>query len=582
MRISRRSSIIGFAAVSALALSSCASTGNNASSSSGDKGSKSVSMAIVNTFSSLNSNSADGNVDTNGMIANMTTSGFYSINNKLEVVHNDWFGTYEESDKGDGMEVKYTVKDDMKWSDGNEIGEGDLLLAWAVLSGHFDDSEKDLTYFSYAGDTAGLGNAGVPVLSDNGKTITFTYPQKFADWEVAYDIVATPAHVVAKLAGMDEDKLVEVIKNAKPGEENADLRKIADAWNTGFNTTTMPSEDLIVCNGPYKLDAVVENQSVTLVANENYQGPKKPAISEITLKILPDAAAQIQALKNGDVDVITPQASIDTVSQAKALDNAETHVAPDLSYDHLDLNFHSDVFKDENVRKAFLLTIPRQDVVDKLIKPMQPDAVVLNSELFVVSQGKAYEEAVKQNNSSEYPTTDPEANIAKAKELLNGATPTVKILYNNKNSNRENTFQMIKEAAGKAGFKVESLGSEQWASELSKGPEGYYDASIFGWVSPGVGHESLGQIFATDGGSNFTGYSNATVDEDAKKVMSTVDNAEIQKVLIQADGELFKDGYGLPLFQSPSLVAYNKSISGIDPKPGQYPATWNIVDWDIK
>lgn len=582
MRKTRISSALGLSAVAALALSACASSDTGASNTSGSDAAasdKSVSIAITNVFSSLNVGTAEGNSDTNGIIAQMTNRGFYTITNTFDIRHNEWFGTYSMTEEGEGIKVDYKVNDDQKWSDGNDIDKGDLLLAWATQSGHFDSEDGELTYFDFAGETAGLGGAEVPVVSEDGRSISFTYPKAFADWEIAYNI-DMPAHVVAELAGLTEDELIETIETATPGEENENLRKIADAWNTGYNTTTMPAnEALTVGNGPYLVTAVEENQSVTLTANPNYQGDKKPAINEVVLKVQGDVATQIQALQNGEVNAVAPQASIDTVSQLQALSGVVTDTQPDQAYDHLDLNVkEGSPFADENVRKAFLLTVPRQDIVDKLIKPMDANAEVLNSQLYVASDAENYAKTVESNNSSEYPSDDMDANIAKAKELLGGQTPTIRILYNNKNPNRINSFQMIKESAEKAGFVVVDAGSEQWSSLL---PGGDYEASIFGWVSSGVGNSALGQIFKTGSSSNFTSYSNSTVDAAADEIMTTTDTDRIEELKMQADGELFKDGYGLPLFQSIAVASYSDTITGVEPKPGQQPLTWNIEEWDI-
>ncbi|MFW0181489.1 ABC transporter family substrate-binding protein [Rothia sp. P5766] len=585
MRTTRISSALGLSAVAALALSACAGSSNTAGGGSGSSGDKSVSIAITNVFSSLNTGTASGNTDTNSIITQMTSRGFYTITDKFDIHHNDWFGSYEKKDDGDGIKVEYTVNEGQKWSDGNEIDKGDLLLAWAVQSGYFNGEGEDaVTYFDWAGDTTGLAPAGKPTLSEDGRSITFNYPQAFADWEIAYDVAGngygTPAHVVAELAGMDEETLVQTLETATPGEENENLRKIADAWNTGFNTTTMPSNKaLTVGNGPYLVTGVQENQSVTLTANPEYQGETKPAINEVILKVLPDAAGQVQALQNGDVNAVAPQASIDTVSQLESLENAVTKTQPDQSYDHLDLNMkEGSPFADENVRKAFLLTVPRQDIVNKLIKPMDDKAEVLNSQLYLVSDADNYKKTVESNNSDMYPLDDMDANIAKAKELLDGKTPTIRILYNSKNSNRVNSFQMIKESAEKAGFKVEDAGSEQWGTLLSGGD---YEASIFGWVSSGVDNVALGQIFKTGSSSNFTQYSNASVDASADQIMKTTDEAKINELKMSADAETFKDGYGLPLFQSIAVTSYSDFLTGVKPKPGQQPLTWNIEEWDI-
>ena len=63
--------------------------------------------------------------------------------------------------------------------------------------------------------------------------------------------------------------------------------------------------------------------------------------------------------------------------------------------------------------------------------------------------------------------------------------------------------------------------------------------------------------------------------------MKTTDQSKIEQLKQSADAELFKDAYGLPLFQSVAVASYNDAITGVKPKPGQQPLTWNAEEWDI-
>ena len=196
MRKTRISSALSLSAVAALALSACASSDTGASNNSGSgsdaaASDKSVSIAITNVFSSLNVGTAEGNSDTNGIIAQMTNRGFYTVTNTFDIRHNEWFGTYSMTEEGEGIKVDYKVNDDQKWSDGNDIDKGDLLLAWATQSGHFDSEDGELTYFDFAGETAGLGGAEVPVVSEDGRSISFTYPQALLTGKLPTMLLAT-------------------------------------------------------------------------------------------------------------------------------------------------------------------------------------------------------------------------------------------------------------------------------------------------------------------------------------------------------------------------------------------------------
>ena len=156
-------------------------------------------------------------------------------------------------------------------------------------------------------------------------------------------------------------------------------------------------------------------------------------------------------------------------------------------------------------------TVPRKDIVNKIIGKLDPNAKPLDSQIFVPQQA-AYADSAKNNGSSAFQDVD----IDGAKKLLNGATPEIRIMYNKDNPNRVDAFSLIRESATKAGFKIVDggLGASDWGKALGKGG---YDATIFGWINPGVGVSGVPQIFKTDGGNNFNQFSNT----DADKLMGS-------------------------------------------------------------
>jgi peptide/nickel transport system substrate-binding protein len=199
---------------------------------------------------------------------------------------------------------------------------------------------------------------------------------------------------------------------------------------------------------------------------------------------------------------------------------------------------------------------------------------VLNSQQFVTNQPQ-YEDAVAANGYSDFAEPD----IARATELLAGQTPTVRILYNTNNPNRVDAFQLIQASAAEAGFVVEDLGSPDWSTLL---PTGNYDASIFGWISAGVGYAGLPQIWKTGGGGNYNGYSNPEVDALVDETQVTIgDEERIDEIMIEIDRITRDDFYGLPLFQVPGLAATNGAVEGVAYNGSQTGIIWNTWEWTL-
>lgn len=583
MKIRRIGAPIAIAAIAAMAVAGCTTTGETPTTATGGT----ITVAEVNELTGFNPNSSVGNLDMNSKLAGYTRSGFFYLDDTLNIIPDESFGTVEKT-SDDPLVVKYTLADTATWSDGTPVTADDMMLAWAVQSGYFNDATSDdegnvtsgTTYFDYAGDTSGLGLADKPVIGDDNMSITLTYSEPYADWQLVNPIDA-PAHVVAEQAGVDIADVLAAMESmprgdaASPAEANPDLKAFADFWNTGFDATSLPSDkSLYLSSAAMVLDSWVPKQSITLVKNTEYKGDLVPSVDKIVVRFIGDAQAQVTALQNGEVDVINPQASADTISSLQALDNVTTLTGDQFSYDHLDLSFNTPVFKDANVREAFLKVVPRQQILDAIVTPQNPDAELDNSQLFFPGTD-GYAATIKVNGSDAFNTVDVEG----AKALLAGATPEVRIMYNTKNPNRVASFQAIQASAEQAGFKIVDAGAENWGSLLGSGT---YDATIFGWISSGVGVAGVPQIFGTTGGGNFSGYSNAEVDKLATQLQVTLEKADQDAIQVEIDTLLWQDFYGVPLFVAPGVMAHSDSVTGVVYYPGQAGVGWNYWEWAKK
>lgn len=580
-------SAVAVAGVAALALSACTTSGSTSTSSAAKGGT--VTVAVVNDLTSLNSQTPQGNLDTNGQVGYLDGSygsGFQYIDNNYKIVHDKSFGTFEKT-SDDPLTVKYTLPSNAKWSDGQPVTADDMVLGWAMQSAYYDSAtlnpdtgevEKGTQYFTPAAGTAGIDQTAYPTVSSDNRSITLKYAKPFVDWEL-FNPIAQPAHIVAKKAGLssaaDLTKLLKSLpKGDKENPQPADptLEKAAKFVNTGYDITAFPTDkDLLVASGPFVVSAWTPGQSITMTKNKYYWGDNKGNVDKIVFRIIPDANAQVTALQNGEVDIINPQASADTLTALKNT-SAKVLTGDQASYDHLDLNFGSQVFSDPKVREAFLKTIPRQQILDSIVTPVNPKAKVLDSQIWLPNQSE-YSNAVKSNGSDAYSKVD----IDGAKKLLAGATPTVRILYNTNNPNRVDEFQAISASAAKAGFKVVDAGSPQWSTLL---PGGDYDASLFGWISPGAGTSQIPQLFTTGGGGNYNRYNN--MNDVAVQTQTTLDKDELTKLELQIDTATFKDGYGLPLFQLPGVFGVNARVDGVKYMGNQTGPFWNFWEWSVK
>src|SRR6185312_7422103 len=247
------------------------------------------------------------------------------------------------------------------------------------------------------------------------------------------------------------------------------LVKIANFWNTGFDFTALPTDkSLYLSDGAYLMTDFKAGQYMTLQANPDYTWGPKPSVKTITIQYAPDPTAAVQSLANGELQIINPQATEDVLKGLAALKDQgiETISGDAANWEHVDLVFTNggpfdpksyggDAAKALAVRTAFLKTIPRQDIVDRLIKPLNPDAQVRNS-YNIIPGAPGYDEVVAANGTKAAHNGD----IAEATKILSDAgvstsTPIkVRLMYADNNPRRANEYRLIAAAAKPAGFDV--------------------------------------------------------------------------------------------------------------------------------
>ncbi|WP_241992979.1 ABC transporter family substrate-binding protein [Cryobacterium frigoriphilum] len=599
MRIRRIGATVATVGAAALVLSGCSAP----TADSGLDTGTSVNVAWNQAFYSYNGATSFGNATANNNIIYMTNDWFNYYDNTPELVTNEAFGSYEMVSE-DPLTVKYTIADDVKWSDGTDVDAADLLLDWAANSrsldtpdfdpadftdaetGEFTDAfPTDVVYFdSGAQPDSGLGLVrDTPTISDDGKSMTMVYSSPYVDWELALPS-ALPAHVVGKnaLELTDNAEAKDAVVAAIEDGDDAALAPISSFWNGGFNFTELPDDpELYLGTGPYTISAFVADQYITLTANPDYTGANTPSIEEITVRFIDDPLAAVQALENGDVDVISPQSTSDLVTALDAVENVTVIKGVEGTYEHVDLQVDqskSGVFNDPLVREAFLKVIPRQEILDKLIKPIVGDDAELRGSQILVPGAAGYDDSVAANGSEAYADVDVEGATALLAEA--GVTsPEVCVLYASNNPRRVNEFQLIQTSAALAGFNVTDCGSTEWGGLL--GTPGAYDASLFGWQSTSLAVTESGPTFETGGINNMNFFSNEEVDSVIQELSGEFD-PEAQVALQQElDKLLYDNYYGVTIFQFPGVTAFSDKIEGIEPSILAPTIFWNVWDWTL-
>jgi len=125
-----------------------------------------------------------------------------------------------------------------------------------------------------------------------------------------------------------------------------------------------------------------------------------------------DSNAEVNAFRAGEVDVIYPQNQIGLRKKIEAVEGAKYTSTLGPQWEHFDMLSTVPGLDAVEVRKAIATALPRQQIVDRVVKDANDDAKVLDNTQWMTDQ-KAYEA-----NWSMYPA---KGDVAAANAILDAA-----------------------------------------------------------------------------------------------------------------------------------------------------------------
>jgi peptide/nickel transport system substrate-binding protein len=378
--------------------------------------------------------------------------------------------------------------------------------------------------------------------------------------------------------------------------EGANFNKV---WNTCICD---PKTKKPISSGPMLVQSFTPDKSATLVPNPNYWG-KKASVSKVVFIPITDSNSEVNAFRAGEVDMIYPQNQIGLRKRIESADGAKYTSALGPQWEHFDMLSTVPGLDDVNVRKAIATAMPRQQIVDRVVKDANDNAAVLDNTMWMTNQ-KQY-----QANWSMYPAS---GDVNAANTMLDAAGWTrgadgvrqkngVKLAFTvgttTGNKAREFSEQIIQEQLKKIGVKITIKNAPDMLDTKMVGFD--YQTVIFAWVGspdpygnnviwlsgaiPQKCSPRLAKAEECDySGLNYTKLKDPTVDEILNATDREPDAVKRAALYNQADLQLAtNDVTVVPLFQKPTQLGYRDTISGVQDNPTQDGFTWNIEDWTV-
>jgi peptide/nickel transport system substrate-binding protein len=516
-----------------------------------------LTYAIEKNIANWNLLAAEGNVlETGFVLSSLLPRAFVTLPDLTVAVNNDLLDSVKMTSTNPET-IVYKIKANAVWSDGTPITADDFIYNWKVQNG------RDCPNCSVA-STTGSDQVRSVVGSDNGKTVTATFSKPFTDWKQLWGSGSPlyPAHIAA---------------------QHGDI-KTPQGLATSF--TWFGKNVPTYSGGPFQIDNFKNNESVTLVPNPQWYGPR-PKLDRLIYRIITEAAQEPTALQNHEVQVIYPQPQVDQVQQVRRIPGVSSFTGFGLSWEHFDLNLANNYLADPVLRTALFTAVDRQAIINKTVGQFADNITPLNNHNFVPQQS-GYENVVSETGQGS-------GNVTRAKKLLTTAgykidngqlktpigisVPPMRIRFPVGNQVRQVECELFAQQVKPLGVTVQVVPTDDLGATTTRGD---YDIIVFAWVATPFPYAGAVQLWVTGQGSNFGRYSNPDVDRLIAVAASTTDETLARETLNQADRRMTKDAYVLPLYQKPTFIALYDDIGNVRNNSSLDGPPYNVAQWGFR
>ena len=485
---------------------------------------------------------------------------------------------------GSTMDVTYKLRHNVKWSDGQAFTSQDVKDTWSFFWGKYQDKNP------------------TPLLSTSGwdQITSVDTPDQYTA-VVHYKSIygpylglffgpdgVLPSHLLQQTWQQGGD-MTKVKLNVDDTPANPQAFKGSATW-----------DKFIVGTGPFVFKEWVSGDHLTMVRNNNYWGPHKAYLDQITVKFEPDTNTELADLRTDTVQ-LGMDFRAQLLSPLSHTPNVTTVVLPDSGAEKIDLNLKNKYLSDLTIRKAINMAIDKQKMIDTLLQgktSVPPDTPIClglaawcgDSSIPTTKYDASAANKLLDNAGYKMQTSGPDKGFRTFKD---GSTIALHLVTTSGNALREEQEVQVASDLQAIGIKVitpfqnptagKLFGSfanggvlynhdfdmAMYTNTVSAGePDGFYA----GYACDQIPTQANGGV-----GQNDTQVCDPKVDAGFKAGRAQVSQSGRKQGYLDAAKALGADLPEIPLYEQLTVNAYSNRLGGYKANPD----FWfnNSVDW---
>ncbi len=458
-----------------------------------------------------------------------------------------------ETTNADGtITYTFTLRDDIKWSDGQPVVAGDFEYGLKRLV-------DPATAADYAYILDGIIVGATEIMS----------PDDPAAEELTFDNAPSPDTLAVTAV---DDKTLEITITGPcpyfvellafpplfPVRKDI-IEANGDQWT--FDPATY------IGNGPYKMTEWEHNSYILSEKNDQHYDYANLGPDRIRYVLMDDAQAMLTGFESGELDFIENM-PVDEIPAL--LDSGKLHVVDYIGTYYVSFQVQKAPFDDARVREAFTLAINRQHIVENITRTGQvPAAGFVPAGIYDAAGATGDDFRTTGGDWYDASAGAYEANCERARQLMADAGypngegfPVVEYLYNTDDNHRAIGEALQADWQNVLGVTV-TLANQDWGVFLETRKNGEYQIARNGWIADFNDPISFIDMWVTGSGNNDAQYSNPAFDALVAKSREPSTAEERMATLHEAEA-LMRDDFMLgPIYYYTNKYMLTDGIDGM-------------------
>jgi len=469
----------------------------------------------------------------------------------------EWVGmiasSWDVSD--DGLKLTFTLRKDVVFSDGQPLTSDDVVFTFDFIMNETIAAPRARAYFEKMKSVTALDKY----------TVTFEFKEPY------FNALSLAGGMSIMARHFYEPYLKE-----------------PETFNQ--------SKGLLLGSGPYRLQDpkgwTPDQGMVELERNPRYWGPILPAFDRLLWKVIENDSARLTTFRNGEIDIYGARPR----EYKTLLDDAELsartqhfeYMSPTAGYSYIGWNQGSvekpSRFADKRVRQAMTYLTDRERIIDEImlgygevaISPFSPRSHQHNKALSARDYNPEKAKALLKEVGYE------DRNGDGVLEDANGEPFEFGLVYFQGNEDTKRIVLFLKDLYAGAGVLLHPKPTE-WSVMLDLLDKRNFDAITLGWSS-GV-ETDIFQMFhgsqTENGGDNFVGNRNSTLDKLIDEARATVDETTRMPLWQQTEAIMHDDQPYTFLMRRKTMAFIDKRIHNIAQTKLGLNAGFVPVEWYV-